>query len=253
MTIHTFGNYAEKFHPHIHAIVSDGLFRETGTFYVMPDVDLKPLEDIFRASVFKMLKDEGKIDEDTISKLMSWRHSGFSVHNGPRAARDDEKGKEAISQYIIRNSFSLEKLTYREKTNTVIYQSKMTPGKNKGNLQIYTPGEFIAAITQHIPEKSFQMVRYYGLYSNKSRGVRKKQGIPKPGEPLEQIPDNLVPAGCKRGKIYEVGPLCCPKCGGEMKIPALCQIIKKKPLLIFNFPNLLFLIHFFTKADQRKA
>jgi len=45
MTIHTFGNYAEKFHPHIHAIVSDGLFRETGTFYVMPDVDLKPLEE----------------------------------------------------------------------------------------------------------------------------------------------------------------------------------------------------------------
>ncbi len=42
MTTHTFGNYAEKFHPHIHAIVSDGLFRETGTFYVMPDVDLKP-------------------------------------------------------------------------------------------------------------------------------------------------------------------------------------------------------------------
>ncbi|GJQ60398.1 MAG: hypothetical protein D8M57_01750 [Candidatus Scalindua sp. AMX11] len=111
----------EKFHPHIHAIVSDGLFRETGSFYVMPDVDLKPLEDIFRASVFKMLKDEGKIDDDVFNKLMNWRHSGFSVHNGSRVARDDEKGKEAISQYIIRNTFSLEKLTYNEETNTVIY------------------------------------------------------------------------------------------------------------------------------------
>ncbi|MCR4322025.1 MAG: DUF5615 family PIN-like protein [Candidatus Brocadiaceae bacterium] len=28
-------------------------------------------------------------------------------------------------------------------------------------------GSFIAAITQRIPEKSFQMVRYYGWYSNK--------------------------------------------------------------------------------------
>ena len=27
----------------VHAIVSDGLFRKSGTFYVMPDVDLKPL------------------------------------------------------------------------------------------------------------------------------------------------------------------------------------------------------------------
>ena len=90
---------------------------------------------IFRLSVFKMLKDEGKINDNTINKLMGWRHSGFSVHNGARIARDDEKGKEAISQYIIRNTFSLEKLTYNEETNTVIYQSKMTPGKNKKGVE----------------------------------------------------------------------------------------------------------------------
>ncbi|MBW1714910.1 MAG: hypothetical protein JRJ77_03660, partial [Deltaproteobacteria bacterium] len=45
MSIHSFGDYPEKFHPHIHAIVSDGLFARTGTFYVMPGVDLKPLEE----------------------------------------------------------------------------------------------------------------------------------------------------------------------------------------------------------------
>ncbi|MCP4264997.1 MAG: hypothetical protein GY777_05375 [Candidatus Brocadiaceae bacterium] len=83
----------------------------------------------------------------------------------------------------------MEKKSYNEKTNTVIYQSKMTLGKNKKNFQIYTAEEFIAAITQHIPEKSFQMVRYYGWYSNKSRGVRKKQGLPKPGEiPAQEQP-----------------------------------------------------------------
>jgi len=32
----------------------------------------------------------------------------------------------------------------------------------KKNFQLYQAEEFIAAITQHIPEKSFQMVRYYG-------------------------------------------------------------------------------------------
>jgi len=50
---------------------------------------------------------------------MGWGHSGFSVHNGVRIARDHEEGKEAISQYIIRNTFSLEKLTHNEETNTV--------------------------------------------------------------------------------------------------------------------------------------
>ena len=99
MSIHSFGDYPDKFHPHIHAIVSDGLFARTRTFYVMPEIDLKPLEEIFRASVFKMLKDEGKIGDDLINRLMSWRHSGFSVHNGLRVRRDDAGGKEALAQY----------------------------------------------------------------------------------------------------------------------------------------------------------
>ncbi|MBU2648720.1 transposase [bacterium] len=44
----------------------------------------------------------------------------------------------------------------------------------KQNFKIYSAEEFIAAITQHILKKSFQMTRYYGFYSNKSRGVRPK-------------------------------------------------------------------------------
>ncbi len=48
-----------------------------------------------------MLKDEGKIDDETINKLMSLRHSGFSVHNGSRIARDDEEGKKVFLQTLI--------------------------------------------------------------------------------------------------------------------------------------------------------
>ncbi len=77
----------------------------------MPGIDLKPLEDMFRASVFRLLKEEGKIGDDLINRLMGWRHSGFSVHNGVRVRRDDDGGREALAQYIIRNTFSVEKLT----------------------------------------------------------------------------------------------------------------------------------------------
>ena len=30
------------------------------------------------------------------------------------------------------------------------------------NIEIFNPRDFIAAITQHIPDKNFQLVRYYG-------------------------------------------------------------------------------------------
>jgi len=173
---------------------------------IMPGVDLKPLEEtcppslslrrggrVFRASVFKMLKKEGKIGDDLINRLMSSRHSGFSVHNGVRVRRDDDEGREALAQYIIRNTFSVEKLTYINETATVSYRSKMSHGNNsKKNLEVYTAEKFIAAITQHIPEKSFQMVRYYGWYSNVSRGKCKRS------DQDELIPYILEPDGSSK-------------------------------------------------------
>lgn len=123
-----------------------------------------------------MLKKERLIDDTFIKMMMSWRHtSGFSVHNKMRIKPDDEKGIENLSQYIIRNTFSLAKLGYNDGTPTVIYRSKTSHGKNKKNFRVFSPLEFIAAITQRVSGSSFQLVRYYGWYSNRMRGDRKKQ------------------------------------------------------------------------------
>lgn len=54
------------------------------------------------------------------------------------------------------------------------YRSKMTHGINKKNFFISTADEFIVAITQHIREKSFQLVRYHGWYFNRMRRERRK-------------------------------------------------------------------------------
>ncbi len=51
----------------------------------------------------------------------------------------------------------------------------MSHGKNKNNFKVFNDLEFIAAITQHIPEPSFKLIRYYGWYSNPMRGDRRKQ------------------------------------------------------------------------------
>jgi hypothetical protein len=40
MVIRIFGDYA-RFHPHLHAVVADGLFGPNGTFYCLPERDLK--------------------------------------------------------------------------------------------------------------------------------------------------------------------------------------------------------------------
>jgi len=92
MTIQTFGDYA-KWHPHIHSIVADGLFRRSGVFYVMPKLNITPPAELFRANVLSMLKEEGLIDDAFITMIMKWRHtSGFSVDNSVCIARDDDAG-----------------------------------------------------------------------------------------------------------------------------------------------------------------
>lgn len=252
MQIHTFGVDPSRYHPHLHVLATDGLFRDSGTFYVMKDVDLKPLEELFRAEVFKFLKKKGKITDELINKLLKWRHSGFSIDNGVRIKKEDKEGREAIAQYMMRNVFNTQNITYIEKTGKVIYRTgKIQKGKNKNNFTVYDAEEFIAAITQHIPKKNFQMTRSYGFYSNKSRGMRAKAEILSNADSdmkatlAETMPDEVevvdvskyqpknVPSLTWREcikKIWKQDPLVCPECQSEMKILSFIDnpvVIKK--------------------------
>ena len=238
LAIHTFGADPSRYHPHLHVLATDGLFRDTGTFYVMKDVDLKPLEELFRAEVFKFLKKEGKITDELINKLLKWRFSGFSINNGVRIKKDDKEGREAIAQYMMRNVFNTQNISYIEKTTKVIYRTgKIQKGENRKNFVIYDAEAFIAAITQHIPKKNFQMTRSYGFYSNKSRGLRAKAEQTKQTQDTAEVNDkegiNIIDVSkyqpknvpsltwreCIK-KIWKQDPLVCPECMGIMKIVA---------------------------------
>ncbi len=220
--IQSFGDFLE-FHPHFHVISSDGCFYGEGSFMVSPAPNARDLENAFRQEVFKMLQADGKINDAVIENMMSWRHSGFNIYCGPSIWPHDEEGLENLARYIIRASFSQERMTYIPAGNTsdgtakVLYESK--DGKTQ---KTFDAIDWLALLTTHIPNKNEQMVRYYGYYSNKARGLRKKVGR-----------DNDVPALIDSGisrkafrknwarliqKIYNVDPLKCPKCQGDMRI-----------------------------------
>ena len=91
--------------------------------------------------------------------------------------------------------------------------------------------DFLAEVTQHVPDPGDHLIRYYGWYSNKSRGLRAKgQGnAPRPGQ-------QESPSGRQARKrwaalikqVYEVDPLLCPKCGGTMKIISFIERDQKE-------------------------
>jgi hypothetical protein len=101
---------------------------------------------------------------------------------------------ERLAQYIIRNPFSVDKMQPNSSGHSIIYRSGMNP-KIQCNFEVFSPCDFIARITQHIPDKSFQLVRYYGWYSNKMRGERLKQTDAGPVEvPEGEVIDFYAPA-----------------------------------------------------------
>ena len=192
-------------------------------------MDTEPLEKIFQHKVLGMLLRKGKITEEVGKLIMSWRHSGFNVHCGPRIQPCDEEAMENLARYVVRASFSQERMTYLPDESQVLYRSK--DGKNK---KTFDAPEWLAAMCSHVPNKGEQMVRYYGYYSNVCRGQRKKANkdglvpcILQPDEPSKGYRKNWARL---IQKIYEIDPLTCPKCHGPMAIIAFIEgeeVIKK--------------------------
>ena len=104
-------------------------------------------------------------------------------------------------------------------------------GGTKRNYQVFDPLDFLAEITQHIPEPGQHLIRYYGWYSNKTRGVRAKteaesrSGVGDPLSPQSSAPSPDPSSKLARQRwaalikrVYEVDPLVCPRCGGSMRI-----------------------------------
>jgi len=118
LTLHTFGEYLD-FHPHIHALVADGLFvRPTNddgssrseeaqsvksqpatlNFQNLSDSPLKPLEELFRAKVINLLVEQKLLPAERVQVLYSWKHSGFNVHAGQIVPPEAKADLEDLAQ-----------------------------------------------------------------------------------------------------------------------------------------------------------
>jgi len=109
----------------------------------------------------------------------------------------------------------------------------------KRNFQILPPLDFLAEFTQHRPSlcsgarpKGSHLIRGHrpkvgrGWYSNKSRGMRKKAEAEASAAPSSE---ESAGTGSSQSwamlikRVYEVDPLCCPECGGQMQVVSFIE------------------------------
>jgi len=196
-----------------------------------PCVNEGATEKLFRHKVLALLCRRGLLSQERIELLNSWRRSGFSVHNRVFVHPRDQREFEALVRYMMRPPVSLSRLHFTPGSQEVVYTPKVghddiepTEGERIDAM------EFVARVLVQIPDPRRHLVRYYGAYSNASRGKREKAApSADPSSTHEAGENTAIPDGPYRAalrrrwaelirRVYEVDPLVCPRCGSEMRV-----------------------------------
>ena len=194
------------------------------------------MEELFRTRIFAELLRHQLISNELVARMKSWKHTGFNVDASRTVAPQNRAEREQLCQYVLRNPFSVEKITLESPTDTIIYRSRLNRKINR-NFEVFDPVDFLAVLSQHIPDKGVQMIRYYGLYSNKMRGcARKGIGHSRSGGHLKtqfsefkSLPPGSPPPPLKLPsrkwrdlirQAWHVDPLLCPVCQNQMRVIA---------------------------------
>jgi hypothetical protein len=220
VSVQTFGNRAGNFNPHLHCLVSDGVFLPDSSFVrssFLPPVDIVEL---FRREVLRAFLDRELITESVAENMLSWPHSGFHVHLGPVIHGDDKEQLVATARYGARAPLALSRLTYDRQKQEVAY-TYTNPYDHTEYTERVTPHELIARLMTHLPDPWEQTTRYFAFYSNRTRGKRKS--VHGDRQITAEEVEVRAPLHWRRKwaellrLVFEVN-LACPRCGNEMKI-----------------------------------
>jgi len=209
LTVQTAGE-ALNFNPHLHGLLADGTFETSGKFTPLAAIDTDALSQHFESGVLAALVTRGLITDDNAAQILAQEHSGFGAWVGEPF--DEADRTKFVARYIERGPISLAKLTIQDDIITYTTKDERT--------HEFDGMEFLALLSTHIPKPYESITRYYGWYSCRARGERKKRKPTQDSPALETAGrPSLSWAQCFK-RVYEINPLECPKCRGEMRIIA---------------------------------
>jgi hypothetical protein len=209
-----------QWHPHLHILATDGGFAAGDTFVGLAQWDATLLMSLFRERLLARLLDRHAISQQLVRKLLAWRHPGFSAHVGEPIPPEDKKRLEDTAAYLVRNPLSLKKLVYLDGHKAVLYRSRMNPSLGR-NFEALDPLEWLARMSDHIPDPGQHRTILYGHYANRTRGACRRDESEWPQTSAEPPRRRSSPTWARLiAKIYQADPLICSRCGQRMQIVA---------------------------------
>ncbi|MFC1679540.1 transposase [Elusimicrobiota bacterium] len=232
-------------HLHVHAVISEGVFSKKAGPLVPglafhpadppSEAELHALTEEIRRKVLKRFTRLGVIPEETATAMLSWPHSGFSLHARVAVAPGEREGLERLLRYCARPALSIKRLRYNRDKGLAIYR---TDGRGTGKpkrLEMEAV-EFLRRFALLAPPPKRNTVRYYGVLAPSSplRPLIVHEAQQRSGESnrARLIPALKTPNTLERAKetirayskswaaclsrIFEIEPLVCPRCAGAL-------------------------------------
>jgi hypothetical protein len=223
-SIQTFGSFA-NFHPHLHCLVTEGVFTAAGEFLPLETIDTSAVEELFRRLLLVRLHRAERLSESFMEKLLGWSPSGFSCCATEVIPPADKERLERLARYLTRAPLRLDAVVEDEE-GRIRLATPLDPATGATE-RILDPLDWIHAVTSQIPDRGKHAVRRYGAYANRVRAWRKPKV--QTGAEISAGPAEEVAAFTKARKaswarllrkLLEVDPLLCLRCGGSMRIVA---------------------------------
>ena len=242
--IQRFGG-ALNIHVHVHAVVSDGIFdlksgtpgRRDLSFTPVHGPSAAQLADIvtvIRKKLIRRVCRTGDLSQEAAADLLSWKNSGFSIHERVCVKDWDRDGLERLLRYCSRPAISPARLIYAAKTNTVIYRCE--PREGKSELLTMPPIEFMRRWGLLMPPPNKNLIHYYGALAPRSplRPLLVAEAAKETDrivlrEKVNKLKKKARSWAACLARVFEVFPLTCPTCNLEMKPVAI--ILNDKELV----------------------
>ena len=200
-----------------------------------------------RRRILRAFVGRGLIEKADAKEMLAYQHSGFSVDAGVCIEADDRAALERLLRYCARPPFAMERL--RKEGAALVYRcakQRSEPTSDKRGAKVdelhLTALELIDRIAALVPPPRTHRHRYFGVLAPNSplRSAVTAMADAQPdatgddahrpaplGNAISPTPE---PVPTKRpahylwavliARIYEVFPLLCPLCGGQMRLIA---------------------------------
>ena len=223
--LHSFGRDL-KWNPHIHCLVPEGGVGSSLLWRHKKHFNYKLLRDSFQTALLNELhKRLGDSFKNVKSRIYADHNNGFYVRAMPNQCNPSQVIKY-IGRYLGRPVIATSRIDSYDGVCVTFHYNRHED--NQLITETIYALDFISRLTQHIPEKHFKMIRYYGIYArHRQSDLLLRRAISKEKHKIylsfNRWRDSILHS-------FGYDPLKCPSCGTTMLFLELYFNHKPVPL-----------------------